>query len=242
MPDRRLHRGPHPDDAELFAPAAWPALRLATAELSWLLSRGYSPTAALKLVGDRHRLGARQRNAVERCACADAAGGRRRAHGVAAAALRGQSLWIDGYNVLTSLEAALAGGVILHARDGCYRDLASMHGTYRRVEETVPALRLVGGWLAELGVRGCRWLLDSPVSNSGRLKGVMLSEASAAGWEWTVELVPSPDQLLIESAEIVATADSAILDRCQRWFNLARSVIAARIPEARVLDLSEPRP
>ena len=29
MPDRREHRGPHPEDRRLFAPAVWPVLRAA---------------------------------------------------------------------------------------------------------------------------------------------------------------------------------------------------------------------
>jgi uncharacterized protein YyaL (SSP411 family) len=57
MPDRRRHRGPHPKDPELFAPRHWPTLRRAVADLSWLLGRGYSEKAALKLVGDRYRSG-----------------------------------------------------------------------------------------------------------------------------------------------------------------------------------------
>ena len=45
MPDKRHHRGPHPADAELFAPAAVPRLRDAVADLSWLL--GAAATGAL---------------------------------------------------------------------------------------------------------------------------------------------------------------------------------------------------
>ncbi|MDB5297887.1 MAG: hypothetical protein JWO31_3870, partial [Phycisphaerales bacterium] len=71
MPDTRSHRGPHPDDGRLFHPDRWPALRTAAAELSWLLSRGYGEVAALKVVGDRHALSARQRSAVRRAACTD---------------------------------------------------------------------------------------------------------------------------------------------------------------------------
>ena len=84
---------------------------------------------------------------------------------------RDKQLLLDGYNVLTTIEAALSGGVVLACRDGCYRDMASIHGTYRKVEETPPALMLIGKIAAELGVASCLWYLDSPVSNSGRLKG-----------------------------------------------------------------------
>ena len=43
-------------------------------------------------------------------------------------------------NVLITLESALGGGVLLRCRDGCLRDMASLHGTYRIVDETDPAL------------------------------------------------------------------------------------------------------
>ncbi|HZW33158.1 MAG TPA: DUF434 domain-containing protein, partial [Isosphaeraceae bacterium] len=140
MPDTRSHRGPDPRDGEAFAPSSLPAVRAAVADLSWLLGRGYAPVSALKLVGDRWALTERQRMAVRRSACADEARARRAARQVAAEAVEGRDLWIDGFNVLTTLEAGLGGGVVLHCRDGTYRDLAGVHGTYRRVAETLPAL------------------------------------------------------------------------------------------------------
>jgi hypothetical protein len=93
---------------------------------------------------------------------------------------------------------------VLAACDGCYRDLASMHGSYRKVEETLPALRLVGESLARLGIESCLWLLDSPVSNSGRLKGIVLQMAADHAWPWQVKLVSNPDNGLAESSELVA--------------------------------------
>ncbi len=220
MPDLRRHRGPHPEDVRLFAPAVAPTLRQATAELGWLLSRGYPRDSSLKLVGDRHALVSRQRIAVGRCASSEQDAARRRECQAEAAALAGRPLWLDGYNVLTTVEAALSGGVVLQARDGAYRDMAGMHGSYRKVAETQPALERIGRTLAELGVtEGC-WYLDRPVSNSGRLKGIMDSLAAAHGWRWRVELVGDPDSLLAAADQIVATADSAILDRGPSWFNL----------------------
>ena len=238
MPDRRKHRGPHPEDARLFAPEVWPALRQAIADLCWLFDRGYAEKSALKLVGDRYDLLARQRTAVGRCACSDADVARRRDRQVTPEQLAGRPLWIDGYNVLTTIETALAGGAVLPGRDGTYRDMASMHGSYRKVEETRPALELLGRVTCAVQVQECVWYLDSPVSNSGRLKGVILEVAAAQGWPWHVELVGDPDGLLAETAEIIATADSAILDRCGAWFNLARQTILRHVPEARVLAIT----
>ena len=137
-----------------------------------------------------------------------------------------------------SLEAALGGAVVLRGRDGADRDLAGVHGTYRHVEETWPAIALLGDQMAALGIVRALWLLDSPVSNSGRLRGILLQAALERGSDWQVELVFSPDPLLAQATEIIATADSAILDRCGRWVNLARLAIDSAIPEARIVDLS----
>jgi hypothetical protein len=237
LPDRRSHRGADPRDSPAFDPPAWPALRAAVFELSWLFERGYAATSSLKLVGDRHALTDRQRLAVLRSSCSDAALNRRREYEVSPGELAGQPLAIDGFNVLTTVEAALGGGVILRGRDGVYRDLAGIHGTYRKVAETLPALHVVGEVLADFGVGPARWLLDRPVSNSGRLRTVILEVAQERGWTWEAELAFNPDALLAASDDIIATADSAILDRGPRWFNLARRVIERLIPGARIIDL-----
>ena len=238
LPDQRKHRGAHPEDKQLFASENWARLRDATRDLSWLLGRGYASPSAIKIVGDHYSLDSRQRIAVARCACDDAAISRRQRHQVPVADLGGQALWIDGYNVLTSIESALSGGVILHARDGCFRDMASMHGTYRSVEETIPAICLLGELAAVWKVAGCHWLLDQPVSNSGRLKTLLRKIAAEHHWNWEAELATVPDRDLCQTDQIVATADSHILDCAHRWFNLARLAIESRIAGAWIVDLS----
>ncbi|PTY08337.1 DUF434 domain-containing protein [Opitutaceae bacterium EW11] len=238
MPDKRTHRGAHPEDDELFAATHWPALRAASADLAWLLDRGYALRSALAITGDRHLLTQRQRLAVARCACSEEQRMRRRTHELDAGELAGGELWIDGYNLLITIEAALAGGVILRGRDGAYRDMASLHGTYREVTETGRAAQLIGEAAAGWQVSRCRWFLDRPVGNSGRLRGVLEELAKRAGWNWEVQLEFSPDRLLAESAWPVATSDSAVLDRCGRWVNAACEIVRAAIPAAFILDLS----
>ncbi|MEN6451755.1 MAG: DUF434 domain-containing protein [Thermoguttaceae bacterium] len=238
MPDRRTHRGPHPEDGRLFGVEALPVLRAAAADFCWLLDRGYAHDSGLKLVGDRYSLVARQRIAVSRCCCSHADVLRRSQHETPVARLAGATVFLDGYNVLTTVEAALAGGIILVGREGAWRDMASMHGSYRRVAETLPALELIGQTLAGAAVAQTRWLLDRPVSNSGRLKTIIERLAAARGWPWQVELVADPDRTLVaQSGVVVATADSAVLDRCEVWFNLAAETIRRGVSAANVVRL-----
>jgi hypothetical protein len=238
MPDKRTHRGPHPADKKLFSEGAISNLQTAIADFSLLLTKGYAEKSALKLVGDRFSLTERQRLAVMRSACSDEQLVSRNKCCVAPKNLKGKTIVIDGYNLLITIEAAMSGGVILKGRDGCFRDLASVHGTYRKVTETIPALELIGQFLQELGISKALWLLDSPVSNSGRLKTLIGELARKNKWDWEIELVLSPDAELKKTEAIVASSDSVILDTCQRWTNLGTELVKTRVPNAWIVSLS----
>jgi len=234
----QTHRGAAAEDARLFAAEQLPVLRTAAADFCWLLDREYAPRSALELVGNRYSLTARQRMAISRYACSRLHAVRRRERLVQMSQLRGGELWMDGYNILTLIESALSGGVVLLCRDGCCRDIAGIHRRYRNVSETVPALKLVGEAVAAAGVHLCRWWLDKPVSNSGRLKTLIADAAKEHGWNVEVELAFSPDHVLSRTEHPVATSDGAILDHCRTWVNLAREIIQQRIRNANVVDLS----
>jgi hypothetical protein len=238
MPDKRNHRGPHPDDAKLFAPQVIPLLRSALADFSLLLTKGYADKSALKLVGDRFSLTERQRLAIMRSACSDQQLVSRRQREVKISELSGQPIAIDGYNVLITIEAAMSGGVIFKGRDCCFRDLASIHGTYRKVIETIPAVELIGSFLKETGVTNALWLLDSPVSNSGRLKTLIGKLAQKNDWNWEIRLTISPDAELIKTEMIVASSDSVVLDGCKKWTNLVIELITQKLPSTTIIDLA----
>lgn len=240
MPDKRSHRGPHPADAKFFAPNAIGDLQSATADFSLLLTKGYADKSALKLVGDKFSLTKRQRLAVMRSACSDQHIVSRNQRCVTIKNLAGQGIAIDGYNILITIEAAMSGACVFKGRDGCFRDLASIHGTYRKVTETIPALQLVGEFLKEIGVNDAVWLLDSPVSNSGRLKTLIGKLARKSGWNWDIELLFSPDAELKKTDLIVASSDSVVLDACKQWVNLATEIIKRKLAPVRVIDLSGP--
>jgi hypothetical protein len=117
--------------------------------------------------------------------------------------------------------------------------MASIHGSYRKVEETAPAIELLGRTLADAGAARVVLYLDQPVSNSGRLKGIINGIVAARGWGWDVQIVPNPDAVLIAAPAdaIVASADSVVMDGCPRWVNLAREVVTRHVSDANVADL-----
>lgn len=236
MPSNQKHRGQHPQDAELFGEKKHADLHQAVEELSWLLSRGYAEKSSVKLVGDRYRFKERQRKAIMRASCSDQELLLREKRGITASHINGKSFQIDGFNLLITLEAAISGGIIIASRDGCYRDIASIHGTYKSVMETPMALEIIGLGMKKLGIESAHWYLDSPVSNSGRLKVKLYEFAAANNLDWQVDLVFNPDTILAKSEATVVSSDAWILNECQQFFNLHGYLIEHFVKDAQVLD------
>lgn len=241
MPDHRRHRGPHPHDPRAFAPEAVPALRAACADLGWLLSRDYAVDSAVALVGNRYSLTKRQREAVARACCSDEQRSSRRQKARAHSALAGETLGVDGFNCLIGVESALSGGVVLVGRDGAHRDLASVHGTYRNVEESRRAACLILDALASARPHKVVWVLDSPVSNSGRVAQLVRELALEGGSEVEVELAHDADRVVVEPRfSCAVSCDGWVLDRASAWFDLVGFVIEQHLPEAWLVTLDTP--
>lgn len=241
MGDSRRHRGPHPLDEQLFSEEALGLLRSGAQDLSWLRSRGYAERSALKLVGDRYQLRRRQRVAVARCACSDQAQTLRASRRCDPEEVLGRPLAIDGLNVITTIEVALAGGVLLLGKDQCMRDMASFHGSYRLVKETERAVGILIDVVESVRPSETRLYIDRPVSNSGRLAETVRKAAASA--RSNIEALTSDrvDETLKASDAVVATSDSAILDACGDWVNLARLAVERHCSEKSrlwLLDLS----
>jgi hypothetical protein len=153
------------------------------------------------------------------------------------AALRGRTLCIDGFNLLITLETALGGGIILIGSDGCYRDIANVHGSYALRAETEAAIALVAECLKTAGVADALWLFDRPVSNSGRAAALVNRCAEKTGVPMHAETALQVDGKIRACPDIAVTADSGILSDTASWFDLAGEVIRTRIPEANLIDL-----
>lgn len=219
------NRGPQPADAKLFAPKHLSALSAATDDLSWLHERGYNASSALELVGNNYRLTVRQRLAVARCAAGPTAIAARHEKEVALDQLAGREVAIDGFNLLILLESAHGGALIIEGRDGTYRDMASVHGTYKTVQHTKDSLRQIGVLLRPAG--HITWYFDRPVSNSGRLKTLIRELGETEGYNWSAELVYNPDRTMIDLPDqvVLVSSDSLVLDEGAAWCNLGRRLV-----------------
>lgn len=232
------HRSAHLGDKVLFNDENLLRLRKAVYDLCWLFNRGYARHSAIKLVGDHYQLPKRQRLAISRAACSDESREIRAAKCLPIEAIKDRRLVIDGLNLIITIETVMAGGVVLRCRDGCIRDIASIHGTYQQVHETVNAIAVIGRALEFFEPENILWIFDRPVSNSGRLAIMVREIAEAQGWNWQTALMDNPDQFIIRSDQIAITSDSVILDEAGQWVNLVAYIVGNFFPMAWIIDFS----
>lgn len=230
-------RGLCQKDDEEFGPAALPKLKRAAEDLCELLNRGYRQQSAAAFVGNHYLLSERQRVALMRSICSHTEAELRRKKELMPGEISGKRLSIDGFNIIITLEVALCGGPLFRGMDSTFRDLAGLHGTYHPIVQTESAIRLILTKLNNFSPASAVFYFDRPVSNSGRLKSLLLKMATDCSFSVSAEMSDSVDHVL-NNGQNVISSDSVILDRCLNWFNLSASIIP-ELSGAWVLGLSE---
>ncbi|WP_294299115.1 DUF434 domain-containing protein [uncultured Chryseobacterium sp.] len=215
------NRGKNTGDEVLFGTEKQlDRLKSAVQDMHYLLSRNYAERAASELVGNHYRLKTRQIQAVRGAAASEFQLRNRMSKEVPLKDLNGRIIYLDGFNVLILLESLLSGAYIFEGMDGSFRDLSGVHGTYKRVMQTAASIELVAGFFRKSGAAELVWIFDKPVSNSGRIKQMILDFAVENDLNWSAGLEFNPDKCLAEGAEIAVSSDAWILDHCKSWFNL----------------------
>ena len=218
-----VRRGYVPTDEKEFNPENLVLLRKVASEMCYLINRGYPIKSVSTFVGNHYLLSERQRLAIVRSISTDEALENRRAKEIKEH-LEGQTVYIDGLNLIITLEVALSGSTLIEGMDGTIRDLAGLRGTYRLIDKTDEAILRIGRALAALKIGKVVFYLDSPVSNTGRLKTKIFELLSGFEFEIVVELVPNADVILMKLDNVI-TSDAIILDHCKSWINLGGQIL-----------------
>ncbi|MFD0963287.1 DUF434 domain-containing protein [Pseudofulvibacter geojedonensis] len=231
------NRGKEGSDDRLFGdPKMQKKLKEATQDMCYLLTRGFAEKSSVQLVGNRYRLNVRQQKALMGMSAGKQYLELRKAKELHTNELKNKTVLIDGFNLLITLESALSGAYLFKGVDGNYRDVSSVHGTYKRVQKTNDALQIIGKILMQLGVSKVHWYFDQPVSNSGKLKTQLRELAEQKNYPWEISLDHNPDKVLAASQEIVISSDAWILNECQQWFNLCGYIIENCIEESNIVS------
>ncbi|MDE5584234.1 MAG: DUF434 domain-containing protein [Ruminococcus sp.] len=233
---KQVKRGFVPTDSRDFGEKSLEKLRKSAEEVYFLVSRGYAVKNATVFAGNHHMLSERQRLAVARAVSPKSSIMSRKQKELSDGDIKGETVFIDGFNLIITLETAFSGSPLFHCMDGTIRDLAGLRGSYRLIDKTYTAISAVAETLTALGIKKAVFYLDSPVSNSGRL-GYKISELmNNCPFETEIFIEGAVDSILEKKSHVV-TSDAIILDRCISWFNLTERVIKRHIGDYGYIDI-----
>lgn len=228
--EKPRNRGKQSNDDKLFGTEKMRLkLKSAVEDLSHLLSREYAQRSALALVGNRYMLNVRQQQSVLGMAAAEKSIANRKQKSLQFVNLKDKDVVIDGFNALIGLESLLSGGFIFQGVDGFYRDLSSVHGSYKRVQQTMKAIDLIAEFYVQAEIRHLHWYFDKPVSNSGKLKRLIEDLAAEKGYNWQVDLTFATDKDIVAEQKTVITSDAWILDEAVSNYNLLEYVLEKEV-------------
>lgn len=204
------------------------AIRNAAKDFRYLLDRRYPRKQALELVGNRYQLSADQRHLLHRAVFSLEEAVLRRAKRVPLRELRGRPLAIDGHNVIITIEAFLAGRPLILGDDGFVRDISGVSRNFRPSKRTEEALTLILDLLRRAKPSKILFLFDGPMSRSGELAREARERMEKESLPGEAFAVPVPERVLLGFHGVVATSDTAVIDRCREIFDLAGWIIRRR--------------
>ena len=204
-------RGFCEDDKRWFSNKEIIRLKKAQEEIRYLIDRDYKMASVVTFVGDKIL-------SIDK--------------------IKEGPIYIDGFNLIITIEVALSKGTLIFCDDDNIRDIAGLRGTYKIIDKTDIALDIIGQFLENAKAKEVIIYLDSPVSNSGKLKSKIMNHAKKWNLNIHVELVNNAD-IILEKSDRVVSSDSVIIDKCISYFNLNKSIINQYIKSAELIDLSE---
>lgn len=202
-----VRRGFDENDIISFKSERTEIILKASRDVKYLLNAGYKVKTATMFVANHYALSERERLVLARGVAADECIKSRKAKCVTSA----DTVYIDGFNAIIPMESLLSGSVLFECQDGAIRDLANLKGSYKIIDKTENAIRLLLSGLKSFNVKKAIFYLDKPVSNSGRLKTMILNIANDYDIEVEVYLLDAVDKSLY-GKENVVSGDCIVMD------------------------------
>ncbi|WP_238948392.1 DUF434 domain-containing protein [Clostridium sp. YIM B02569] len=229
-----VKRGFVPSDEIEFNEENLTLLKKAQKDIYYLINQGYSIDKSVEFVGNHFLFSARQRLALKRSISSykDIISRQKRK---ILDTYENSTLHIDGLNIIITLEVALSNSTLIKCMDGTLRDLAGLRGTYKLIDKTDTAIDLIGKRLDRMKIQKAIFYLDSPVSNTGRLKSRLLELLYKYNFDIEVILIPNVD-VILNKLDHVVTSDGIILNTCESWINLAYEIVEEELPNTSYID------
>ena len=214
-----VRRGYLPEYDKLFGEDGIARLREAAVDACFLLNRGYGIKRATMIVQEHYQLAEVQRLCLSRSLASNAEIAARKQNVRKKKDVKGQTVYIDGFNAVIPMESLVSYSPVFKCMDGAIRDMANLKGAYKVIDKTEPAIRLILAQLDKLKVKKAVFHFDLPVSNSGRLKTMIGKLSAEYKVETEVFLIDACDKSFY-GLENVVSGDSVVIDHAKSWVPL----------------------
>ena len=191
-------------------------------DLRFLLDREYNKDPAIKIVSDKYRLTKKQRNFLLRAVFSKEEAREHRKKIIKN--VKGRDLFVDGYNVLITVESHLKKKEIFLSDDGFVRDVSATFGKYKITRTTPKAVDMILEKIKKMNPGNVTFIFDAPVSKSGELCRVFKEKMKALEIKGTAKTAKNTDYVIAGSKGIVCTSDRAIIKKAEKVLDLAGKV------------------
>jgi hypothetical protein len=187
-------------------------LRAAARDVRYLLDNGYPKESSIRFVSDHYRLSEEERFVIVRVTVPSKVAESRERKALRLGDLSGRELFVDGYNVLITVESLLERKPVYRCDDGYLRDTRGIFRYYRPSGITPIALAQILDLIALAKPSLVTVLLDSQMSLSGELACTVRSMMADRSIPGIARAVKNVDRQLKSAGSVVSTADGNILD------------------------------
>jgi hypothetical protein len=202
-------------------------LSRAAVDFFHLQNRRYPRRSALEWTGNRYALSHMERDLLRRGVFGQEEALRRRSKQCKGADWQKEFLVVDGHNVHITIESALSGKVLLRANDGAVRDLAGQSARFRLSELSERVVDVVFRFLGAFRPREVLFLFDAPMSRSALLAMRYEQRLRRSGLLGEARIAPVPEREFPYAECVVASSDREVLEKSNRWLDLARWTMEA---------------
>ncbi len=200
-------------------------LENAAADIRYLLDRGYPREGAVRFVCAHYKLDKKTEHFLSRAVLAKEVSEKRRTKFLNCDKIKEQCISIDGYNILIGLESILEKKAFI-CDDGVIRDIKGIFRNYKVSRNTDIAIKLILQFLKEKNPSYVCFLLDSQISKSGVLAGVLREKLIEYGLNGDARTSTHVDHDLKNSKCIVASSDGVIIDEAEIVLNFLYCLIS----------------
>ena len=201
------------------------SLEHADADIRYLLDRGYPTGGAVAFVCNHYRLNDEARFLLSRAVISISVAEKRRGKFLPCGAIKGNTILIDGYNIVIGMESVLNKEAFL-CDDDVVRDIKGIFRNFKASEITQEAVGLTLQFLKENNPAYVCCILDSQISKSGLFAKMLREKISIAGLKGDAKTSKRADYDLKNSNYIVASSEGVIIDAAEKVVNFLSCLVS----------------